>query len=72
MNEDIDALSVRINRLLTLMKKLSDDNIRLRAELEKDSATRQQLEASIKEARVRVEAALARLPLTAESEEETA
>ena len=72
MNEDIDALGVRINRLLTLMKKLSDDNIRLRAELEKGAAARQEMEASMREARARVEAALARLPMPSESEEETA
>lgn len=72
MNEDIDALGVRINRLLTLMKKLSDDNIRLRAELEKGTAARQEMEAAMREARARVEAALARLPMPSESEEETA
>ena len=72
MNEDIDALSVRIDRLLSLMKKLSDDNVRLRAEVEKSSATRARLEQSIAQARTRVEAALARLPMPAESEEETA
>lgn len=72
MNEDIDALGVRINRLLTLMKKLSDDNVRLRAEIEQGAAARQELEAAINEARSRVEAALARLPMPTESQEETA
>jgi hypothetical protein len=72
MNEDIDALGVRINRLLTMMKKLSDDNIRLRAELEKGASARQEMEASMREARTRVEAALARLPMPSDSEEETA
>lgn len=72
MNEDIDALGVRINRLLTLMKKLSDDNVRLRAELEQGAAARQELEAAINEARSRVEAALARLPMPTESQQETA
>ncbi len=66
MNEDIDALSVRINRLLTLMKKLGDDNIRLRAELERGNEQIAQMQSRMSDARTRVEAALARLPAPAE------
>ena len=62
MNEDIDALSVRIERLLSIMKKLSDDNIRLRNELASSAQQHEQMQQRMTEARSRVEAALARLP----------
>lgn len=73
MKEEVDALSVRIERLLGLMKKLSDENARLRTELTKSQKQSVQMEKRMNEARVRVEAALARLPLPTEStSEETA
>ena len=62
MNEDIDALSVRIERLLSMMKKLSDDNVRLRSELASTVQEQEQMQQRMQEARTRVEAALARLP----------
>ncbi|MFK7966333.1 MAG: hypothetical protein AB8C46_20400 [Burkholderiaceae bacterium] len=73
MKEEVDALSVRIERLLGLMKKLSDENARLRTDLTKSEKQSAQMEKRMNEARVRVEAALARLPLPTEStSEETA
>ncbi|MGH1357706.1 MAG: hypothetical protein ACRBC3_02980 [Burkholderiaceae bacterium] len=73
MKEEIDALSVRIERLLGLMKKMSDENGRLRNELTQSHKQKAQMEKRMNEARVRVEAALARLPLPTESQpEETA
>lgn len=73
MKEEVDALSVRIERLLGLMKKLSDENARLRTDLTKSQKQSAQMEKRMNEARVRVEAALARLPLPTEStSEETA
>jgi len=73
MKEEVDALSVRIERLLGLMKKLSDENARLRTDLTKSQKQTAQMEKRMNEARVRVEAALARLPLPTEStSEETA
>ena len=62
MNEDIDALSVRIERLLSIMQKLSTDNERLRKELDHSTKDQQQMLERMGEARIRVEAALARLP----------
>lgn len=63
MKEDIDALSVRIERLLGLMKRLSEDNLRLRDALQASEQERERMQTRMNEARVRVEAALARLPL---------
>lgn len=72
MKEEIDALSVRIERLLGLMKKLSDENGRLRGELTQSQTQQALMEKRMNEARVRVEAALARLPLPTESQPEEA
>ena len=72
MKEEIDALSVRIERLLGLMKKLSGENARLRNELTGSKKQQADMEKRMNEARVRVEAALARLPLPADSQPEEA
>ncbi len=72
MKEEIDALSVRIERLLGLMKKLSDENARLRTDLAGSRQEQADMEKRMNEARVRVEAALARLPLPAAEQPEEA
>jgi len=73
MKEEVEALSVRIERLMGLMKKLADENARLQTDLAKSQKHSAQMERRMNEARVRVEAALARLPLPTEStSEETA
>ncbi len=72
MKEELDALGVRIDRLLGLMKKLSTENIRLRAELARSEKQCAQMQDRMNEARVRVEAALARLPLPSDSTTEEA
>lgn len=72
MKEELDALSVRIERLLGLMKKLSAENGRLRVELAQSDKRCAQMQERMNEARVRVEAALARLPLPNDSKTEEA
>lgn len=72
MKEEIDALIVRIDRLLGLMRKLTEENKRLHADLETSQQQKADMEKRMNEARVRVEAALARLPLPADSQPEEA
>lgn len=72
MKEELDALGVRIERLLGMMKKLSAENARLRAELARSESGRAQMQDRMNEARVRVEAALARLPLPNDTQTEEA
>ncbi|MEZ5657328.1 MAG: hypothetical protein R3E83_02000 [Burkholderiaceae bacterium] len=73
MKEDIDALGVRIERLLGIMKRLTADNARLQAQLSASEQANEQMRRRMDEARTRVEAALARLPVTGQSPtEETA
>lgn len=62
MKEDIDALGVRIERLLGIMKRLTEDNARLQAELEASRQANRDMQKRMDDARTRVEAALARLP----------
>ncbi|MEZ5652195.1 MAG: DUF904 domain-containing protein [Burkholderiaceae bacterium] len=64
MKEDIDALGVRIERLLGIMKRLTDENARLQAQLSESERTNEQMRERMDDARSRVEAALARLPVT--------
>ena len=66
MEEDLQALQERIERLLQGARRLADDNARLRAELTESNAVRQRLERRMSEARSRVEAALSRLPAYAD------
>ena len=63
MKEDIDALGVRIERLLGIMKRLSDENVRLQAELTASERANESMRQRMDEARARVESALARLPV---------
>ncbi len=73
MKEDIDALGVRIERLLGIMKRLSEDNARLQAELTQSHQANETLRKRMDEARARVESALARLPVgSAAAAEESA
>lgn len=66
MEEELQALQERIERLLQGARRLADDNARLRAELAESNAVRQRLERRMSEARSRVEAALSRLPAYAD------
>ena len=62
MEDDLQALQERIERLLQGARRLADDNRRLRAELAESHDARERLERRMDEARQRVEAALSRLP----------
>jgi uncharacterized protein (TIGR02449 family) len=62
MEEDLQALQQRIERLLANARRLAEENQRLRAELADCTESRHRLEGRMLAARQRVEAALARLP----------
>ena len=62
MDEELQALQERIERLLQGSRRLADENRRLKAELAESREARQRIERRMSEARARVEAALSRLP----------
>jgi uncharacterized protein (TIGR02449 family) len=66
MEEELQALQQRIERLLEGARRLADENVRLRADLTEARASRHRLEHRMLEARARVQAALSRLPAFAE------
>lgn len=70
MEEEIQGLSERIERLLVIVRRLSDDNARLRAELAESHDARTELQRRMSDARARVEAALSRLPLAVDDRPE--
>jgi cell division protein ZapB len=65
MDEDLQALQERVDRLLQVARRLSDENRALRAELAELRDAKLQMERRMSEARSRVEAALSRLPALA-------
>jgi uncharacterized protein (TIGR02449 family) len=62
MEDDLQALQERIERLLQGSRRLADENRRLRTELTAAQESRQRVERRMHEARSKVEAALSRLP----------
>lgn len=66
MEEELQALQERIERLLQGSRRLADENHRLQAELVESREARLRLERRMGEARSRVEAALSRLPAFAD------
>ena len=66
MEEELQALQERIERLLQGSGRLADENRRLQAELVESREARLRLERRMGEARSRVEAALSRLPAYAD------
>jgi len=62
MEQDLSELEARIAQLLTVVRRLSEHNQTLRAELEQATALQCQLKARMGEARTRVQAVLDRLP----------
>jgi uncharacterized protein (TIGR02449 family) len=66
MEEELQALQERIERLLQGSRRLADENRRLQAELVESREARLRLERRMGEARSRVEAALSRLPAFAD------
>ncbi|MEY4862969.1 MAG: hypothetical protein RLZ51_1064 [Pseudomonadota bacterium] len=68
MDQDLSELEARISQLLTVVRRLSEHNQTLRAELEQATAMHSQLKARMGEARTRVQAVLDRLPRHDESQ----
>ncbi|MEI7446650.1 MAG: hypothetical protein WCK28_17305 [Burkholderiales bacterium] len=62
MEDELQALQERIERLLQGARRLADENGRLKAELAESQEARRRVERRMSEARSRVEAALSRLP----------
>lgn len=65
MADALQTLEEHVARMLEGMKRLSDDNLALRAEIEAERLARQRLASRLDEARTRVESALGRLPAAA-------
>ncbi|MFT4100669.1 MAG: hypothetical protein QM674_06465 [Burkholderiaceae bacterium] len=68
MEEEIQGLSERIERLLTIVRRLSDENADLRAQLTQTRDAYTDLQQRMFDARARVESALSRLPLVVNDE----
>ena len=62
MADVLQNLEEHVARMLEGMKRLSDDNLALRAAIDAERLARQTLESRLDEARTRVESALGRLP----------
>ncbi|MFA7665072.1 MAG: DUF904 domain-containing protein [Burkholderiaceae bacterium] len=62
MDQELQELGERVERILSLSRRLADENAALRGRLATATAANEQLQQRIAEARARVEAALARLP----------
>ena len=62
MDQELQQLGDRVERVLTIARRLADENAGLRAELESARTANEQLQQRIAEARARVERALSRLP----------
>ena len=69
MDQEVEQLGERIERMLQLVRRLADENANLRDQLQASHGVNEQLQQRIAEARARVESALARLPLPADSTE---
>lgn len=69
MDQELQELGERIERMLSLSRRLADENIALRDQLATATVANEQLQQRIADARARVEAALARLPAPAAAPE---
>lgn len=65
MDQELQELGERVARMLSLARRLADENASLREQLAAAQVTNTQLQERICEARSRVEAALSRLPVAA-------
>lgn len=68
MDQEIDQLIERANRLLEITRQLAQENAALRAQLAQAQGAQTELQERMREARSRVELALARLPALAPQE----
>ena len=62
MDQELQALGERVDRILTLARRLTDENATLREQLAAARQDNERLQQRIDEARARGETALARLP----------
>ena len=68
MDQEIDQLIERANRLLEITRRLAQENAALRAQLAQAQGAQTELHERMREARSRVELALSRLPALAPQE----
>ena len=68
MDQDLSELEARIEQLLAVVRRLSEQNQSMRADLEQASTKHTQLKARMGEARTRVQAVLDRLPRNDEAQ----
>jgi uncharacterized protein (TIGR02449 family) len=68
MDKEIQVLGERVSRLVEISRRLAEENRKLKGRLGDAVAAREDLEQRVAQARARVESALARLPITQESE----
>lgn len=68
MNQELDQLLERTDRLLDIVRRLSQENSRLRAQLNEAHSAQAALRERMLQACERVETALSRLPVAAEQE----
>jgi uncharacterized protein (TIGR02449 family) len=69
MIEEVELLAGRIARLLEVVRRLGDENVRLREELSAARARQEDLSDRMEQARTRVEVALSRLPAPLEPQD---
>ena len=69
MDQELQELGERVERMLSLSRRLADENASLRNQLATATVANEQLQQRIADARARVEAALARLPAPAAAPE---
>jgi uncharacterized protein (TIGR02449 family) len=68
MEKDLQALGERVSRLVEISRRLAEENRALKGRLGDAVAAREGLEQRVADARARVESALARLPITQQTE----
>lgn len=62
MNQELQELGERVDRMIALSRRLADENASLRDQLVAARVANEQLQQRVAEARARVEAAMSRLP----------
>ena len=68
MENELQALGERVSRLVEISRRLAEENRALKGRLGDAVAARESLEQRVADARARVGSALARLPITQQTE----